>query len=314
MKLVFMGSGAFALPSLERLLASPEHRVEALFTQPDKPAGRGHRLRPPPTKAPVAARGIPVYQPAKVRATEAVELVRGLAPECIVVVAYGQIIPKSILELPPKGIINVHGSLLPAYRGAAPIQWAIARGETRTGVTTMLMDEGLDTGPVLLQDALEIGPEDTAESLEPKLAELGAELLTETLSRWARDAIVPAPQDDALASLAPRIKKEDAAVDWTVPAREIACRVRAFRPWPIAFTELLGRELKIWRAREIALPGSAPPGAIVALEASGFVVACGSASALLLEEVQVAGKARVPAADFARGQRLAPWMKLGSAP
>ena len=310
-----MGSGGFALPSLERLLSSTEHSVEALFTQPDKPAGRGHRLREPPTKPLAAAHAVAVHQPEKVRAPEAVELVRTIAPECIVVVAYGQIIPQSILDIPPRGIINVHGSLLPAYRGAAPIQWAIARGETRTGVTTMLMDAGLDTGPVLLSRELDITPEDTAETLEPRLAELGAELLVATLSQWERGALVPTPQDDALASLAPRIKKEDARIDWSVPAEDIACRVRAFRPWPIAFTEVSGRELKIWRARPAKdLEKSAPPGVVVASDSSGLVVACGASSALLVEEVQAAGKARMPAVDFARGQRLDPGARLGAPP
>lgn len=311
MKLLFMGSGDFALPSLERLLDSPDHSVEALFTQPDKPAGRGHAVRPPPTKALAAAHGVAVHQPKKVRAPESVELVRELAPACIVVVAYGQIIPTSILEIPPKGIINVHASLLPTYRGAAPIQWAIARGETRTGVTTMLMDEGLDTGPVLLQREVAIDGEDTTESLEPRLAELGAELLMETLAQWERGVLVPAPQDDALASLAPRIKKEDARVAWSASAQDIACRVRAFRPWPVAFTELAGGELKIWRARAAALGHRSSPGTLLDVTAEGLLVACGDATSLLVTEVQAPGRGRLPAADFARGQRLAPGRSLG---
>ena len=184
-----MGSGSFAVPSLRALLASPSHEVVALVTQPDKPAGRGHRLRLPPTKHVAIEHGLDVHQPARVRHPEAVELVRELAPTCIVVVAYGQIIPKSILDIPPKGIINVHASLLPRYRGAAPIQWAIARGETETGVSTMVMDEGLDTGPVLLQEPTPIGPDETSSELEPRLAALGVSLLGAHARKPGRTAL-----------------------------------------------------------------------------------------------------------------------------
>jgi methionyl-tRNA formyltransferase len=311
MRLLFMGSGGFALPSLEALLDS-SHQVLALITQPDKPAGRGHDLRMPKTKALAFERGVPVHQPPRVRAETAVELVRAVAPDVIVVVAYGQIIPASILEIPPRGTVNVHGSLLPRYRGAAPIQWAIARGETETGVTTMLMDVGLDTGPILLQKRTTISAEDTAATLEAKLAPLGADLLLETLSRWQRGDLVPIPQDDFKATLAPRIKKEEGLVEWSRPAAEIHNRVRAFDPWPVAFVPLAGGALRIWKTRVAAgVVADANPGTILGIEREGLTVACGGRSALTLEEVQPAGKGRMAASAFARGKRLSPGDFLG---
>ena len=300
-----MGSGGFALPSLQALLDSSQ-QVLALITQPDKPAGRGHELRMPKTKALAIERGIAVHQPLKVRAEAAVDLVRGIAPDVIVVVAYGQIIPASILEVPPRGIVNVHGSLLPRYRGAAPIQWAIARGETETGVTTMLMDVGLDTGPILLQKKIGISEDDTGGTLEAKLALLGAELLLETLSRWELGHLTPIPQNDAKATLAPRIRKEEALVDWSHLATEIHCRVRAFDPWPVAFVPLADGVLRIWKTR-VAAAGSAEadPGRILGIEREGLIVACGGRTALIVEQVQPAGKGRMSASAFARGKRLA---------
>ena len=304
MKLLFMGSGSFAVPSLEALLGSPSHEVVALVTQPDKPAGRGHRLRLPPTKHVAIAHDLDVHQPAKVRHPESVELVRELAPECIVVVAYGQIIPKSILDIPPKGIINVHASLLPRYRGAAPIQWAIARGATETGVSTMLMDEGLDTGAVLLQEPTPIGADETSAELEPRLAALGASLLERTLGRWKDGAIVPTPQDDSEATLAPRIKKEDALVDWSLPAQVIGSHVRAFDPWPVAFTTFAGKPLRIWQAIPLDGTTSSPHGSVVAVRDEGIHIACGEGTILAVRDVQLSGKARMAAAEFARGRRL----------
>jgi methionyl-tRNA formyltransferase len=303
MRILFMGSGGFALPSLEALLESG-HPVLALVTQPDKPAGRGHELRMPKTKSLALERGIAVHQPSRVRAEAAVELVREIAPEVIVVVAYGQVIPPSILQIPPRGIVNVHGSLLPRYRGAAPIQWALARGERATGVTTMLMDAGLDTGPILLQREIAIEDDDTGGTLEAKLAPLGAELLLETLSRWERGDLVPIPQNDAEASLAPRIKKEDALVDWSRPATEIHCMVRAFNPWPVAFAELDSGALRIWKTNLGQAGAEAKPGRVLAIEPDGLTVACGGRTALILKEVQMAGKGMMSAAAFARGQRL----------
>ncbi len=309
MRLIFMGSGRFAVPSFQALLES-SHQIDALITQPDKPAGRGHNLRMPPTKPAALEHSVPVHQPFKVRAPESADLIRSIAPECIVVVAYGQIIPKSILEIPPRGIINVHGSLLPAYRGAAPIQWSIARGESETGVTTMLMDEGLDTGPMLLKRKITIGPDDTGGSLEEKLAPIGADLLLETLAALERNELAPEPQDDSLATLAPRIKKESARIDWNLKATEIACGIRAFIPWPVAFSEMGGRTLKIFES-VVETPGKSEPGEILSIEPDGIVVGCGSGTRLRILELQAEGKKRMAAADFARGQRLAPGTKLG---
>ncbi len=311
MRLIFMGSGSFAVPSLKTLLDSANHEVAALITQPDKPAGRGHRIRLPATKEVAIEHDLDVHQPVKVRQPEGIELVRKLEPECIVVVAYGQIIPKAILDIAPRGIINVHASLLPRYRGAAPIQWAIARGETETGVSTMLIDEGLDTGPVLLQERTSILPDETSAQLEPRLASLGASLLARTLDGWASDTLQPTPQDDTQATLAPRIKKKDGVIDWSSGAAMISDRIRAFDPWPVAQTTLSGQPLKIWRARPVDEEGSpgqtapSPPGSIIAVGPEGFQVACGE-SALVIKEVQPAGKGRMLAADFARGKRLDP--------
>ncbi len=309
MKLLFMGSGAFALPSFEALLES-SHELAALFTQPDKPAGRGHKLRMPRTKELALERGVSVHQPQRVRSEGGVAAIRELAPDCIVVVAYGQIIPRSILEIPPKGIINVHGSLLPRYRGAAPIQWAIAEGESETGVTTMLMDEGLDTGPILLQMSHPIASDDTGASLESKLAPIGARLLLSTLLLLENGSLVPISQDASQASIAPRIKKEDALIDWSWQATRIHNRVRAFDPWPVAYVELEGGPVKIWKTRLAAalLPteSAARPGEILSVDDNTIWIACGGESRLGIEQVQAAGKARISAAEFAHGRRLAP--------
>lgn len=309
MKLVFMGSGRFAVPSFRALLDS-EHSVTALITQPDKPAGRGHALQAPPTKTLALERSVPVHQPRKVRDPEAVALVEELAPDCIVVAAYGQIIPKSILDIPPKGILNVHGSLLPAYRGAAPIQWAIVRGETETGITTMLMDEGLDTGAILLQRTIAIQPQDTAATMEDKLSVLGADLILETLEGWQADTIVPRPQDDSRATLAPRIKPEDALVDWKRSATEIECSIRGFNPWPVAHTTFRDKTLKLWQAT-VAPPGYTRAGEIVAISHDGILIGCGQDTRLRLTDVQAEGKKRMPADAFARGQHVEPGERWG---
>ena len=309
MKLLFMGSGRFAVPSLRALLDS-SHELLALITQPDKPAGRGHALRSPPTKDLALERSIPVHQPKKVREPESVALIQGLAPECIVVAAYGQIIPKSILDIPAKGIINIHGSLLPAYRGAAPIQWAIVRGEVETGITTMLMDEGLDTGAILLQEKLPIEPDDTSATLEDKLAELGADLILETLDGWKAESIQAIPQDDGKATLAPRIKQNDAVVDWNGTAEEIERAIRGFIPWPVAHTTLHGKNVKLWSAA-VTPSGDAAAGETISVGPEGILVGCGGGTRLRLLELQAEGKKRMAAAPFARGQHLSPGDRWG---
>jgi methionyl-tRNA formyltransferase len=314
MKLLFMGSGRFGLPSFRALLDSP-HTVAALIAQPDKPAGRGHAMHGPPTKTLALERSVPVHQPNKVRDPAALALIAELAPDCIIVAAYGQIIPKSILEIPPKGIINVHGSLLPAYRGAAPIQWAIVRGDTETGVTTMLMDEGLDTGAILLQKTIAIEPEDTSATLEDKLSLLGAELLLETLEGWEAATITPRPQDDSRATLAPRIKVTDAIVDWSRSAAEIERAIRGFDPWPVAHTTLRGKTVKLWRGAVEPFgnhgEGLGEPGEIVSVSREGILVRCGGGSILRLSELQAEGKKRMAADAFARGQHLTAGLRWG---
>jgi methionyl-tRNA formyltransferase len=308
-RIVFLGSGSFAVPCLEALLDAG-HEVAALVTQPDREKGRGQALAPPPTKPAAERHGIPVLQPRRVREPEAQEALRRLAPELQVVVAFGQILPRSVIDIAPRGTVNVHGSLLPKLRGAAPIQWAIASGETETGVTTMLIDEGLDTGPTLLARSTAIGPEETAADLEPRLARLGAEVLLETVRGLEDGTAVPVPQDDTRATLAPLLEKEDGRIDWSSPAARIACRARGFFPWPGAFTFHEGRLVKALRVREA--PGAGlEPGTVVAIGRDGVTVACGGGSALTLVEVQPESRRAMPAAAWAAGARLGPGARLG---
>ncbi len=305
-----MGSGAFAIPSLEALVDAG-HDVAAVVTQPDREKGRGREVAPPPVKPIALARGLPVLQPRRVKEPEAQEALRALKPEIQVVVAYGQILPTSVIEIPPRRTVNVHGSLLPRYRGAAPIQWAIADGETETGVTTMLIDAGMDTGPTLLSRPLAIEEGDTAASLTPRLARLGAALLLETLAGLVDGSVVPVPQDHARATAAPLLRKEDGIVDWTRPARTIANRLRGFQPWPGATTRFREAELKLLAARVEAEPADAEPGLIVAADAGGIVVACGGGTRLRLLEVQPESRRPMPAAAWAAGARLAAGTRLG---
>jgi methionyl-tRNA formyltransferase len=309
LRIVFLGSGSFAIPSFEALLDAG-HDVAALVTQPDREKGRGRELAPPPLKPVAVARGVPVLQPRRVREPEAQEALRALKPELQVVVAYGQILPKSVIEIAPRGTVNVHASLLPRLRGAAPIQWAIARGAAETGVTTMLIDEGLDTGPMLLSRPMSIGPEMTASDLEPRLARLGADVLLETVSRLADGSIVPTPQDHSKATLAPLLKKEDGRLDWTRPAPNLANQVRGFHPWPGAFTTLEGRILKVLKAT-VATPGNGEPGIVAGVEGPGLVVGAGSGTRLALLEVQPESRRPMTGAAFAAGARLGPGARLG---
>jgi methionyl-tRNA formyltransferase len=300
MRLVFLGTPAFAVPTLEQIAAAG-HQVLAVVTQPDRPRGRGQQLAASPVKETALRLGIPVYQPERVRRPEALEYLRALGPEAMVVVGYGQIIPQSVIDLAPLGIINVHASLLPRYRGAGPIQWAIVNGETRTGVTTMRIDAGLDTGEMLLKAETEIGPEENAIELGRRLAAMGAELLVRTLDGLADGRITGEKQDNSLATYAPLLKKEDGAIDWSRPAQEIHNRVRGLQPWPGAYTGFRGQKLHLWRTRVAVGTGQGPGGAV--LHARPLVVQCG-AGGLELLEVQMEGRKRVPAGDFANGQRL----------
>jgi len=301
MRTVFLGTPAFAVPTLRRMTEAG-HEVLLVVTQPDRPKGRGKQLAPPPVKEAALGLGIEVYQPERVRRPEAVERLRALAPEVMVVVGYGQIIPQSVIDIPPLGIVNVHASLLPKYRGAGPVQWAIANGETRTGVTTMRIDAGLDTGDMLLRAETEIGAEENAIELGERLAEMGAALLVETLAGLRAGAIVPEKQDASLATYAPLLKKEDGAIDWTHSAEEIHNRVRGFQPWPGAYTGFRGERLHIWRSRVHPEPAGRAAGSVVSLKP--LAVATG-AGVLELLEVQAEGRKRMPAADFANGQHIA---------
>ena len=302
MRVVFLGSGSFAVPSLEALVGAG-HDVAAVVTQPDRGKGRGRSLTAPPVKPVAQVHGLTVLQPRRVKEPEIQQILQELRPEAQVVVAYGQILPLSVIQIAPRGTINVHASLLPLYRGAAPIQWAIARGETETGVTTMLIDEGLDTGPILLARAVPIAPDETAGELTPRLAALGAGLLLETLRDLEDGRIRPIPQDHARATLAPLLRKEDGRIDWTRPAAELANRVRGFSPWPGAVALFEGRNVRVLRARPAA-GGSDSPGHVVFVDPDGILVACGTGSALRLLEVQPESRRPMAAAAFAAGARL----------
>ena len=295
---MYLGTPRFAVPTLERIVAAG-HEVVAVFTQPDRPKGRGQNDAMPPVKEAALRLGLPVHQPERVRRPEVVEQLRVLSPEAMVVVGYGQIIPRAILDIPPKGIINVHASLLPKYRGAAPIQWAIARGETRTGVTTMKIDAGLDTGDMLLKWETEIGPEETAVELGERLAVAGADLLVKTLAELP--TIAPEKQDEAQATYAPILKKEDGRIDFSMDAGEIVNRVRGLLPWPGCYGSLRGQRFHIWKARQAE--GSFQAGELRATGKSLYVGCNGGAVELL--EVQLEGKKRMTAAAFLNGFALA---------
>jgi methionyl-tRNA formyltransferase len=309
-RVVFMGTPDFAVPALEAL--TDAHQVIGVVTQPDRPAGRGRRLTPPPVKQVALEHGLPLSQPQSLRAPEAVDQLATWEPEAIVVVAFGQILPENVLDLPPHGCLNVHASLLPRWRGAAPVAAAILAGDEVTGVTIMRMDAGLDTGPILAQREGPIRPDDTQATLEKRLARLGATLLVETLSAYLEGALLPRPQPEEGVTYAGQLRKEDGHLDWSLPAVELDRRVRAFTPWPGALTMWHGQRLKVLRA--VPLPGwhgGAPPGTVFAL-ANGLAVATGR-GALRLEEVQLAGKRPVDIAAFLRGQRDFAGSRLGVA-
>lgn len=309
-RIVFFGTPDFAVPSLRALLAGPDPVVGAVC-QPDKPAGRGRHLAVPPVKRVALEARVPVFQPEKLRVPEALAALTAWAPDLIVVAAYGKILPKSILDLPRLGCMNVHGSILPKYRGAAPVQWAILRGERHTGVTIMRMNERMDAGEILLAVETDIGLDETYGALQARLAELGAPALCECVARLHAGTLVGQPQSEVDVTLAPMIKKEDGCVDWHQPATNLARLVRAFNPWPSAFSFLEGKHLKIHRAHSDAHPADAAPGTVVSLR-EGIHVATG-AGTLVLDEVQLEGRKRLHAAEFARG-RVKVGAVLGSAP
>jgi methionyl-tRNA formyltransferase len=312
LKVLFMGTPSFAVPSLQALLKS-KHQVAAAVTQPDRPAGRGLAFRTPPVKDLALERGLPVLQPERIRTAEFLDQVRAFRAEAIVVVAYGRILTPALLDAAPLGGVNVHASLLPKYRGAAPVAWAIASGETISGVTTMRMVERLDAGDILLQRSLPIAPGETAGDLEARLAILGAGLLVDTLDALEDGTMAFLPQREDQATLAPILRKEDARIDWSMPAETVARRVRAFNPRPIAFTSSRGRGMQILRARAVESCGTqggdgdgsgARPGEVVDAGPGGLRVACGQGLLELLE-VQPEGRRRIPAAMAVAGRYFA---------
>jgi methionyl-tRNA formyltransferase len=308
MNLIFLGTPEFAVPTLESLLKAG-HTILEVVTQPDRPKGRQQTLIPSPVKAAALRHGLTVWQPERIRHAESVEHLRALAPDAMVIVGYGQIIPQSVIDIVPLGIINVHASLLPELRGAAPIQWSIARGYEKTGVTTMKIDAGLDTGDIALQWETPIDSDETAPELSPRLAAAGADLLVETLEGLARRTISFAPQDSTQATWAPILKKEDGRIDWTLPAKTIHNLIRGLQPWPGAFTMFRGQSLHLWRSRLVSAKWDLAPGAIV--KDGGVFAVGGDGASLELLELQLEGRKRMPAGVFANGHRLTNIEQLG---
>jgi methionyl-tRNA formyltransferase len=307
--LVFCGTPAFAVPTLEKLVDAG-FTMNLVVTQPDKPRGRGMQVTWSPVKHRALELGLPILQPDKIKSNDEFRTrLSALKPQAIIVVGYGRLIPQWMIDLPPLGNLNLHASLLPKYRGAAPIQWVIANGETQTGVTTMRIDAGLDTGDILLQKEISIVPLDTAETLAPRLAAVGADLMVETLRGLQARTIHPRPQDHAKATMAPILKKEDGQIDFRRPAAEILNRLRGFQPWPGAFTTLRGKNLQVWNA--VSLQRALPVGELL-VEADRLFVGCGTGTVLELLEVQPEGKKRMPARDFVHGFRPRTGGRLGT--
>lgn len=309
MRVIFMGTPAFAVPSLEALVRNG-YPVALVVTQPDKPKGRHGRVTPPPVKEAAVARGIPVLQPVHLKNPAFLEELRRRDPEVIVVVAYGKILPPDILALPKYGCVNVHASLLPKYRGAAPVQWALMNGERETGITTILMDEGLDTGDILLQRPLTVGEDESFGSVYGRLAHLGAEVLLETLKLLETGGLPRRPQDHRQASFAPPLTPADEIICWNRPAQAISNQVRALDPSPGARTFWEGRILKVWRAKPVGGSFAGVPGEVLETGPEGILVQAGE-GAVLIQELQLAGGRRLPAVAFLSGRRLSKGVRLG---
>jgi methionyl-tRNA formyltransferase len=301
-RIVFFGTPSFAIPALKSLLQGPDE-VVAVVTQPDREKGRGRKIIPSPVKELILQYGLPLFQPEKVKEETFQENLKGLHPALFVVVAYGQILPKSLLKIPKYGAVNVHASLLPKYRGAAPMVWAILKGEKMTGVTTMMMDEGMDTGDILLQTEIPIGEEETGETLHERLALSGAQLLLETVAKMKEGGLIPIPQDHSKATYAPPLKKEDGRINWRKEAKEIDHQIRAFNPWPGAFTEWDGQLLKIYRGEIRKGTSKRKPG-VVAWVGSDFIEVETGKDSVLIKEVQLEGKRRMSVRDFLSGHSI----------
>jgi methionyl-tRNA formyltransferase len=310
MRLIFCGTPDFAVPTLQKLIAE-KFTVDLVVTNPDEPSGRGYELKAPPVKQAALRAGLAVYQPAKLKESTTIEFISRYRPDAIAVVAYGHILPKWMIDLPRLGCINLHASLLPRYRGAAPIQWALIRGEGTTGVTTMRIDLGLDTGDILLKREVGIRDDDTAETLGERLSRFGADLMIETLRRLERGDFEAQPQDHTQATLAPILKKEEGRIDWSLTALEIWNRVRGLRPWPGAYTSLRGKNLHIWAASRPAADETVPfePGTLLA-EHGRLRVSCGQGTVLEATEIQLEGRKRLSPRDFLNGVKITPGEKL----
>lgn len=308
-RVLFMGTSPFAVPSLKILLAKGENIV-GVFTQPDKPQGRGLKIKVSPIKGVALENHLPLFQPVKINRDESVEIIKSLSPDLIVVAAFGQIISQRILDIPRFGSINVHASLLPKYRGAAPINWVIIQGEKKTGITTMLMDKGLDTGNILLQRKLEIFPEENAGELHDRLAFLGAEVLRETVARLKQGGVTPCKQEESEASYAPPLEKEDGVIDWEKPAEKIYNHIRGMNPWPGAFTYLEGKILKVFQAKHVIQDFPHEPGKVVKTSDEGILVETGEGH-ILLTEIQLENHKRMSSALFLRGHPLPIDVRLG---
>jgi methionyl-tRNA formyltransferase len=312
LRILFCGTPAFAVPSLRHLIAQPDFRVEVVVTQPDRPRGRGQETASSPVKDAAVAAGIPVYQPEKIKSEEAYDYFKRLAPDVVVIIAYGQIISQRLIDIPRLGWINLHASLLPGYRGAAPINWAIVNGETRTGLTTMRIDAGLDTGPMLLRREVDIGPDETAPELAARLAELGAPLIAETQRKLDRSEIAPVAQDNSQATFAPILKKDDGRIDWSLSAHKIHNRIRGLQPWPGAFTTFRGKNCQIWGKPLKPISAGGTPGVLLPTREDGLLVICGGGTVLRVERVQLEGRSRVTDGEFMNGARIVPGESFGA--
>ena len=315
MKIVFMGTPNFALPSLRRVLKDG-HQIHTLVTRPDRPKGRGRKIAPPPTKELAISQGIPVEQPTDLRRHDFYNRLKSLRPEVIVVVAYGKILPQELLDMPPYGGVNLHASLLPKYRGACPINWALINGEQETGVTTIKMNAEMDAGDILLARRVAIGAIETAEELEERLSLVGAELLSETLARLQDGRLAPRPQDHSQATFAPRLKKEEGRIDWGKGASQIFNAIRGLVPWPGAYSTFRGKTVIFRRGELFDVPAGEElpvrePGEIVALDKRGIVVQCGDGAYLLIVELQPESRRRMGAVDFINGYRVKPGERFG---
>jgi len=308
-KIIFMGTPEFAVPTLNMLIEKHEH-VAAVVTRPDRPVGRGRQIKAPPVKECALANGIPVLQPERVKDPAFLETFRQLRPDLAVVAAYGQLFSQALLDIPAFGFINVHSSLLPFYRGPAPINWAIINGDAETGVTIMRVSLGMDMGDILLQEKTAISPDDTAQTLHDRLAELGARLTVRTIYQLRDGSWNPVPQDHTRATIAPLLKKEDGRIDWRRDAAALFNQIRGMTPWPGCFTFFEGRLLKVHRAEPSPGVSTESPGTIVAAGSCGIAVATGKQQVLILRDVQLEGKKRLAAEEFLKGHALTPGMRF----